>query len=230
VRRVVPLLLVAGVAHAHFAPDPETNNRYVKATLGAGEVRVVYVVYYGEKPGAVLRAAMDADHDGAISPAEAHAFGETVLGAVAPLVHIVVDGERIKPHHWRVADVGLGAAGSGAFSVDLEATIPYPDPQRATHTLAIDDGAQLDRAGEAELDIIESSGVRITSPGETYFTWKGNPSAGNHAVSVEFTVDPAIRPQRAQRPLHWPLILATLAILAGLALAGGAVAFFTRRR
>ncbi len=233
------LLALASPASAHVAPDPETNNRYVKVTLFGGEVRVVYVVYFGERPGAALRRTIDSDGNGVLDADEARRFGAGMLAKVAPAVNLIVDGIRVPASAWRVADVGLGTptVAAGALSVDLSTNVAYSNPTRAAHTVWIEDGVQLDTPGEAQLSVEESPGVRVvaghqgatgsqvTTGIETDFTFAGNPKADERAVWIELEVDPAARPRPDAQP-RWPMVLA---ILGGLAIVAGGVGFIARR-
>ena len=206
--RLLPLLLVAAPAAAHVAPSPSVNNRYLKATLLPGEVRLAYTVFLGDRPGAAARRAMDADGDGRIDDAEARAFGARILEQVAPGLDVNVDGRAARG--WRVADVGLGTAtvAGGALSVDLTLTVPYPDPAAAEHTLRLDDHVQLPDPGEGEVLVEESPGVRALESHladaaggvELRFPFQGNPAGpGEREVVVRLGVDAELRAAPARR-------------------------------
>ena len=61
-------------AAAHVAPSVGDNNRYLKLTPMGDRVRLSYTVFYGEIPGAGMRGAIDANHDGTIDRAERAAW------------------------------------------------------------------------------------------------------------------------------------------------------------
>jgi hypothetical protein len=202
------LVCAATPAAAHVAPSPNVNNRYLKATLLPGEVRLAFTLFLGDRPGAAARRRMDADGNGRIDDAEAKSFGARTLAEIAPGLHVVLDGR--PADGWQVADVGLGLASAtgGAVSVDLALVVPYADPQAAEHTLRLDDGVQLADPGEGELLVEESPGVRVLESHladerggvEIRFPFMGNPGApGERAVDVRFAVDPALRPAPARR-------------------------------
>lgn len=226
---IAALLLAPAVAAAHQAPSVDANNRYVKVTLLPDRARVTYTLLYGERPAAAERAAMDRDRDGAISDAEARAFGEHAVAAFAP--RVTVGGAEARG--WRLGDVGLGTPSprGGPFAVDLVLDAPYPDPGAAEQTLTIDDAAAVPTAGEVELRIAESPGVRVAechlaseSAGiELFYAFTGNAGApGERKVLARFVVDPALRPAPDRRA-WW---LAAIAV----ALAAAAVAWWMRAR
>lgn len=154
-------VLALTLLSAHVAPSVDDNNRYLKLTPLGDRVRIAYTVFFGEIPGAGERRGIDANRDGQISDAEAHAFGERLAGQVAAAVELDVDGKR-QPLHWQTIDVGMGTpdVAAGSFSVDL---IAYPcfAVARGRHHIALRDHLQLTRPGETEVMIEDSPGVRI---------------------------------------------------------------------
>jgi hypothetical protein len=153
---------VAGGARAHVAPSTDVNNRYVKLTLLGDRVRLAYTVYYGEVPGAAQRRTLDANHDGALAPAESDAAGQALGRQVAPAIEVTVDG-KVVPTSWALVDVGLGTPDvrAGAFSVDLVAW--YCLGGGATHAVVLRDRFALPHAGETEVRIEDGPGVRVAS-------------------------------------------------------------------
>src|SRR5512139_3723200 len=122
-RRVLPLVVMITLAPralAHVAPSVDDNNRYIKITPQADRLRLAYTVFFGEVPGAALRRTVDADHDGAISDAEAQTYGDRVAADVLAAVEVAVDGtqQRIA---WKQGSVGMGSPSvtAGAFSIDM---------------------------------------------------------------------------------------------------------------
>jgi hypothetical protein len=220
-RLLPPILVVlaAAPAAAHVAPSPNANNRYLKATLLPGEVRLAYTLFFGDRPGAAARRRMDTDGSGRIDDAEAAAFGAQILEQLAAGIDVTVDDQPARG--WRVTDVGLGtpSATGGALSVDLALAVPYPDPAAAEHRLRLDDHVQVPDAGEGEVLIEESPGVRVLESHlgderggiELRFPFLGNPGArGEREVVVRLAADAELRPARAARRAPW--------------IAGGAVA------
>lgn len=158
-------LLLAVVAitllSAHVAPSVDDNNRYLKLTPLGDRVRIAYTVFFGEIPGASERRGIDANRDGRIDDAEAHAFGEHLAGEVAASVELEVDGAR-QPIRWTTIDVGMGTpdVAAGSFSVDLVA-YPCLPTARGRHRILLRDKMQLTQPGETEVKVEDSPGVSI---------------------------------------------------------------------
>ena len=158
-------LLLAVVAitllSAHVAPSVDDNNRYLKLTPLGDRVRIAYTVFFGEIPGASERRGIDANRDGRIDDAEAHAFGERLAGQVAANVELEVDGAR-QPLRWTTIDVGMGTpdVAAGSFSVDLVA-YPCLPTARGRHRILLRDKLQLPQPGETEVKVEDSPGVSI---------------------------------------------------------------------
>lgn len=154
-------VLALTLLSAHVAPSVDDNNRYLKLTPLGDRVRIAYTVFFGEVPGAGERRGIDANRDGHITDAEAHAFGERLAGQVAAALEIDVDGTRW-PVHWQTIDVGMGTpdVAAGSFSVDLVA-YPCLPVARGHHRITLRDKVQLTRPGETEVKVEDSPGVRI---------------------------------------------------------------------
>jgi hypothetical protein len=217
------VLALPAAARAHVAPATDANNRYLKATLLPGEVRLSFTLFLGEIPGALERRRMDRNGDNTIDAAEARAAGERLLGELGPGLVVTLDGA--PRSDWAVTDVGLGqpSVRGGALSIDLGLTARYRDPSAAEHTLVLDDHTVVTAPGESETRVEESPGVRIATchlPGvssgiELRFPFTGNAAApGERAVTATFSVDEALRPVASRR---WPLAVAVGALLLGAA-------------
>jgi len=156
-------LAVAAVTalSGHVAPSVDDNNRYLKLTPLADRVRLAYTVFYGELPGRTERAAIDTDHDGAISEAEGHAFGLDVAAKVASSLVLDVDGKPT-PVRWDTIDVGMGtpSAQAGSFSIDLVAYVCF-DRAGGDHRVLVHDRFRLPHPGETEVRVEDSPGVRV---------------------------------------------------------------------
>jgi hypothetical protein len=154
-------LLPPGGAAAHVAPSVDDNNRYLKLTPLGDRVRLAYIVFFGEVPGAQTRPSLDKDRDGAITDAEAQAFGDKLAGEIAAALDISVDGaqQRIA---WTTVSVGLGSArvAAGAFSVDLVTYLCLPSA-RGRHEVRLFDRFRVPRPGETELRVEDGPGVTI---------------------------------------------------------------------
>jgi hypothetical protein len=154
---VVALTLLSG----HVAPSVDDNNRYLKLTPLGDRVRVAYTVFFGEIPGASERRGLDANHDGRIDEAEAHAFGKRLAGEVAGALEVDIDG-KVEPLRWTTIDVGLGTpeVTAGSFSVDLVA-YPCLSTVRGKHRVLVRDRFRVPHPGETEAKVEDSPGVKI---------------------------------------------------------------------
>jgi len=162
------LLLVAAVlavaarpAAAHVAPSEDADNRYVKLTPMADRVRVAYTILVGMQPGRALRPALDTDHDGTVSEAEADAWAAPFAEAMRGKIAITLDGTTV-PLAWSEVAVGMDdrSAGGGAFSIDLIAWLCAP-VAASRHELVLVDRFSLQPAGETEVRIADEPGVRV---------------------------------------------------------------------
>jgi hypothetical protein len=151
----------AAAASAHVAPSVDDNNRYLKLTPLGDRVRLAYIIFYGEVPGARLRPALDTDHDGAISDAEGQVFGAKLGGELAAALDVSVDGAQQRLA-WTTISVGMGSprVAAGAFSVDLVAYLCFASA-RGRHEVRLFDRFRVPRPGETEVRIEDSPGVRI---------------------------------------------------------------------
>jgi len=243
----VSRLLLAVVAitllSAHVAPSVDDNNRYLKLTPLGDRVRIAYTVFFGEIPGASERRGIDANRDGRIDDAEAHAFGERLAGQVAANLELEVDGVR-QPVRWTTIDVGMGTpeVAAGSFSVDLVA-YPCLPVARGRHRIQLRDKMQLTRPGETEVKVEDSPGVSIDharvgpadDPSYDYkFVGAGGPIADD-GLDVQFNAGPKAlvtadnvcsAPGKPGSALPW--ILGGVAVV--LALAGGSFVLWRRRR
>jgi hypothetical protein len=164
-RRTGRWALVAALAvrpaDAHVAPSVGDNNRYLKMTPLGDRVRLAYTVFYGERPGAELRTAIDANRDGAIDDAESQAFGARIADQLAAALELTVDGAP-RPVTWSQVVVGMGtpSASAGTFSIDLIAAICVTPP-RGSHAIELRDRFELAHPGETEIRFEDSPGVAI---------------------------------------------------------------------
>lgn len=198
----------AGRAPAHVAPSANENNRYLKTTLLPDAVRLVYTVYFGERPGAGERVRMDHDRDGIIDDAEKAAFGAALLEAIGPKLVVEVDGARTAAR-WTLADVGLGTpvTSGGSFAVDLVLRAPLPDPTRTSHTVYVEDRWPVPLPGETEVTIEAAPGVRPVASHlrrgvkgvYLRFAFQGmDQRPEERGIWIEYVVDPELA--AAQKP------------------------------
>lgn len=146
---------------AHVAPSVDENNRYLKLTPLGDRVRLAYIVFYGERPGAGLRPTIDTSHDGAISDAEAQAFAQKLAAELAPALEVSIDGAP-QQVAFRTVSAGMGSSrvAAGSFSVDLVAYLCLPSV-RGRHEVRLFDRFRVARPGETEVRVEDSPGVRI---------------------------------------------------------------------
>jgi len=154
-------VLALTVLSAHVAPSVDDNNRYLKVSPQGDRVRIAYTVFFGEVPGASERRGLDANHDGKIDEAEAHAFGLRLAGQVAGALVVEIDGH-VEPVKWTTVDVGLGTpdVAAGSFSVDLVA-YPCLATARGKHHIVIHDRFRIPHPGETEAKVEDSPGITI---------------------------------------------------------------------
>jgi hypothetical protein len=248
---VIGLASLATVsARGHVAPSLDVNNRYLKLTPMRDRLRLAYTIYLGEQPGAQLRQRLDRDRDGLLSEDETGPFVDELAGRVVAGLEVTFDGQP-RTVTWALRDIGLGtpATDAGAFSVDLIAYICAPTDGEQ-HQLVLFDRFEMDRAGETEIRIEESPGVRVTratlgehGPSMLSMKWNGNrgPTAldGLHlAFEVGDDADPTDdlcagggpAPRSARGDADRPLLLYGGAAAGGLALVAVALLAVRKRR
>ena len=120
---VVAFAIGSAVAHPH-----EDIDQQVLLSVGTGEVIVQIRISPSFTEGAAIFAHIDADADGAISEAEAEAFGAAVIADAA----LEVDGRRFDFNTPRVSVPALEwvAAGLGLIEVDATAAVNLTAAER----------------------------------------------------------------------------------------------------
>ncbi|MCA9680093.1 MAG: hypothetical protein KC464_33990, partial [Myxococcales bacterium] len=149
------------VVSAHPAPAVDANNRYVKLSPMGDRVRVAYTIYLGEIPGNLGRKGIDRDQDGEVSDAEAMTWGKGFAAELGRQLEVELDGVAA-PVTWTDVVPGMGSPSvdAGAFSLDLITWICAPKVG-GRHQLDLVDHYALLPAGEAELRVEPSPGVRL---------------------------------------------------------------------
>lgn len=155
------MVAITATAAAHVAPSVDDNNRYLKVTPFGDRVRVAYTVFFGEVPGAIARRDIDTNHDGQLTEAEGHAFGQTIADQVAAGLQVEVDG-KVVTMPWASVDVGLGTplVAAGSFSVDLIGYACLP-VARGRHQLVVHDRYRIAHPGETEVKVEDAPGIAI---------------------------------------------------------------------
>ena len=173
---MVVILALALLLHQQTAPNQ--NNRYVKFSCMEGRLRMAYTILYGDLPAENERRKMDADGDGTISDAEAHAFAAQLGQLAARAMTLEVDGQRVQPR-FDTTDVGLGTdrgVHPVPFSVDLVASFAIVGPG-GDHRVLFDDRWEPPKLGETEILLEEAPGTKIVA------SWAGKtPREGLHGT------------------------------------------------
>ena len=155
------MVAITSSALAHVAPSVDDNNRYLKVTPFGDRVRIAYTVFFGEVPGASERRTIDANRDGQITDAEAHAFGTKIADQVAAGLDVTVDDAGVALA-WSTVDVGMGTpqVAAGSFSIDLVGYACLASP-RGAHRLVVKDRFRLPHPGETEVKVEDGPGITI---------------------------------------------------------------------
>lgn len=197
---LVLVTAMVSAGRAHVAPSENQNNRYIALAPLGDRVRLAYIVFMGEKPGALARQRMDSNGDGRLSKQEADRYAQSVATEVAARLDFTVDGRSV-PIEWSSIDIGLGppTVHGGAFAIDLVAWACLETGQ-VEHQLSLFDRFELPLPGESELSISDSPGITIdesrlgADPSPTRkrdFRWTGGPGlAKTDGYHMTFTVDP----------------------------------------
>jgi hypothetical protein len=223
---MIAVTLAAATATAHVGPSVDDNNRYIALTPLGDRVRLAYTVIFGEVPGATERAAIDANHDGAISEAEGHAFGVALAAKVAAALDLELDGAKYSPH-WSAIDVTLGTpqVAAGTFAVDLVAYACFAKPRGRHHLLLRDRFAIAARVEDSPGVTVERARVGTLDDDNHDFRFAGADGpladdgfdvvvvAGDRSVVAPDADCPAVASAH-ERSLILPIALAGAAALA----------------
>ncbi len=185
-------------AAAHVAPSVDDNNRYVTLTPESDRVRISYIVFFGEVPGAIERRIIDTNRDGQISNVEGHAYAVAFGDQLAASLETQVDGT-MAPFIWSSIEVGMGSpeVAAGTFSIDLVAYACLAIP-RGSHHLTFHDRFRVPHPGETEVKVDDAPGITIDrarigaadDPSHDYrFAGAGGPIA-DPGLELAFTAGP----------------------------------------
>lgn len=143
------VLLTPALAQAHPLGN-FTINHYDGLTLHPDRVDDLAVVDRAEIPTMQARDAIDADHDGVLTPAELQAYAATQCTTIAASVRLTADGAAVR---WSVDHAGMellpGAAGLPTSRITCELTANLR-LNRATK-LAVTDNLDSDHIGWREV-------------------------------------------------------------------------------
>jgi hypothetical protein len=213
--------LAAAPAHAHPEFAPNEINRYARFDLiTADELRLAYTIMIGAAPALELRRTADANHDGSIDDAEAHALALAVAARARGELDLTVDGAPVAPafEEPQIGLMGVEVAPS-PFSVDLSARLRLGGAP--PHTVRFD-LRDPDRAGEIEVRIEEGPSTRLEvshrgrdgDERQTRFLFKGPKRTAVEDRSILFRFAGVPPPASAKRMWAAPLAAALLAAAA----------------
>jgi nickel/cobalt exporter len=149
-------LLAAGAAPAAAHPLGNfTVNAYSGLRVGPDRLTVDYVVDMAEIPTFQTRQAVDADHDGTVSPAEAATWRDRECPRLAAGLRAVPDGQ---PVALAVTGSALtfpeGVGGLDTLRLECALTAPLPAPRQAGRSLTYSDANHQRRVGWREITAV----------------------------------------------------------------------------
>jgi ABC-type nickel/cobalt efflux system permease component RcnA len=149
-------LLAAGAAPAAAHPLGNfTVNAYSGLRVGPDRLTVDYVVDMAEIPTFQTRQALDADHDGTVSPAEAATWRDRECPRLAAGLRAVLDGQ---PVTLAVTGSALtfpeGVGGLDTLRLECALTAPLPAPRQAGRSLTYSDANHQGRVGWREITAV----------------------------------------------------------------------------
>lgn len=149
---VAALSLVPALANAHPA-GTSSISRYLDFEYeGDGAFRVAYLLDFAEAPAYVEIDALDADHDGAITPGEQEAYLARRLPALVAAWRVEINGERVRPEvvasH---VEVSPGEGGLDVLRIEAELRVRAPANASTDVELHVVDDAFAARPGWREI-------------------------------------------------------------------------------
>jgi len=161
VQRVIAAVVVllslmrAQPAHAHPMGMSSINRALDFTYAGDGRFRVVYALDFAEGPAYAEIEALDADHDGKVTPEEQRRYLDSRLPPLVDAWVVLVDGTRVPPtvvaSH---VDTKPGEGGLDTLRIDAEVALAA-SPRRSTPgqplTLYVKDDAFRDSPGWREI-------------------------------------------------------------------------------
>lgn len=155
-------LLTAPAAAAHPLGN-FTVNHYDGLTLHPGTLDLLSVVDSAEIPTVQDRPAVDTDHDGVVSAAEAGARAAVDCAALLSATPVTVDG-RLVPLTLNSSTLEFPAGQAGLATSRLTCAMSAPARLDRAATLTIRDGFRTDRIGWREMTAV-GDGVRLPADG-----------------------------------------------------------------
>ena len=187
-------LTVQGVVHSHPL-GLSSINRYAGIRLHTREVEVDYLIDFAEMPAWTEIESLDANHDGAVTPAERDAYVQGLVSRVLPTLSLEVDGARAPLREvFHGIEAPQGQNGLSTLRVAIEFRAPLPAALGSRCSVRLRDGFQSGRGGWRELGAESSPEGRVVSS-----TLPDGPRAG---AALSYPMDPdnpgssAVRPPR----------------------------------
>lgn len=157
------VLSLAGAAFAHPLGN-FTVSRYSALTLRESAVDVLYIVDMAEIPTFQERQAMDADSDGAVSPAEEEVWLATFIPELSANLNLSIDGEQVALaplRHTLAFPPGQGDLSTLRLEVWMSAAIPQAGED--ARSLTYSDGNFAGRLGWQEVIATAPDGSLLDS-------------------------------------------------------------------
>ncbi len=156
-------LCVKGEAEAHPL-GLSSINRYAGVKLHAREVEVDYLLDYAEMPAWSEIESLDADHDGAVTPAERDGYVRSLVARFLPTLDVRVDGARLALREvFHGVEAPPGQNGLSTLRVAVELRAPLPDHVGARCIVRLRDTYLAERSGWRELAAEASPAGRVVS-------------------------------------------------------------------
>lgn len=138
-------------------------NRYLGLEVQADRaLHVAWLLDFAELPSLEQLDALDADHDGAVTPAEQQRYLDAMLAAARPHWSLELDGARVEPEvAARAVEVPQGSDGRPTVRVLVELRAPLPAGRREVRVRVVDTFLR-ERAGWREVRAEDSATARVS--------------------------------------------------------------------
>ena len=139
-------------------------NRYAGVKLHARAIEVDYLLDYAEMPAWSEIESLDADHDGAVTPAERDGYVRALVARFLPTLDVRVDGARVALREvFHGVEAPPGQNGLSTLRVAVELRAPLPDGVGERCTVRLRDPYLAERTGWRELAAEASPAARVVS-------------------------------------------------------------------
>ncbi len=160
------LLLAPTPVQAHPAGTSSINRYLHFEHVGGGRFRVAYLLDFAEVPAYAEIDALDADHDGAVTPEEQRRYLDAKLPPLVAAWVVEVDGERVRPtivaSHLEALP---GQGGLETLRIDCELAVQGRPPRAGEDvTLHVRDDTFADHPGWRDITASEGATTDIPLP------------------------------------------------------------------